>query len=385
MRKLVHIALCLSAIIAGAPLGQVPNLAVQPPQDHSLRIPVGKEPEAVLVSDVNGDQWQDLVTANSESDDLSVVLGSGNGNFRPEQRYPAGKGPHSLAAVDVNRDKKIDLVTANTSSDDVSVLLGDGSGTFAAPLRFAAGHRPVFVVVIDLNKDGAPDIITANESSLIGGGNGVFVLLGKGDGTFGQYRRYPTGDGPVALAAGDMDGDRNVDLVTANSPECCGASTSLLLGSGDGALQPPRLLSKLEYPASVLVENFNRDRALDFVTANSLSDDIAVFLGRGDGSFLAPQRFPVGRTPYSVSMGDLNRDGSLDLATANAGSSDVSILMGKGDGTFQSQHRIHLSDEPVSVAIADLNGDGKPDLVATSAGRDDLLVIWGNGDGTFRH
>ena len=83
-----------------------------------------------MVLDVDGDGTQDLVTANTNSDDVSVLLGNGDGTFQAAQAFGAGDTPQSVAVSDVDGDGTQDLVTANGASNDVSVLLGNGDGTF---------------------------------------------------------------------------------------------------------------------------------------------------------------------------------------------------------------------------------------------------------------
>ena len=68
----------------------------------------------------------DVVTANSLSDDISVLLGNGLGGFGSATAFIAGNGPVSVALTDVNADGELDVVTANRLSDDISVLLGNG-------------------------------------------------------------------------------------------------------------------------------------------------------------------------------------------------------------------------------------------------------------------
>src|SRR3990172_5775660 len=72
-------------------------------------------------------------------------------DFEPAVNYPVGLQPRSIVAADFNRDGKLDLATVNSNSDNVSVMLGDGNGTFAAALTFTVGLFPWGVAVGDFN------------------------------------------------------------------------------------------------------------------------------------------------------------------------------------------------------------------------------------------
>jgi hypothetical protein len=74
------------------------------------------------------------------------LLGKGNGQFQSAPDSPfaartAGKKPHTHALVsgDANNDGKLDLVTANNEDDDISVLLGNGNDRFVPAPRLSAG------------------------------------------------------------------------------------------------------------------------------------------------------------------------------------------------------------------------------------------------------
>jgi len=70
-----------------------------------------------------------------------------------------------VAVGDLNRDGRLDLVVANQADNTVSVLLGTGIGNFGAATNFAVGANPNAVAVGDFNEDGRPDLITANQGS----------------------------------------------------------------------------------------------------------------------------------------------------------------------------------------------------------------------------
>ena len=97
-------------------------------------------PISIAVGDFNGDGFLDLAIANRSSNDVSVLLGKGNGTFAKAVNYSAGTGgpdPVSIAAVDLNGDGKPDLVVADLGTKSVSVLLNTGTGTFNAAVMYA--------------------------------------------------------------------------------------------------------------------------------------------------------------------------------------------------------------------------------------------------------
>jgi hypothetical protein len=114
--------------------------------------------------------------------------------------FDVGGFPYSVAIGDFNSDGKPDVVTSNDLSDDVSVLLGSGDGTFRAGVSYGTGPFPYAVAVGDVNGDGRLDIVTANQST-------VSILLGNGDGTFQPRVDYSVGSYPFSVAIGDISGD----------------------------------------------------------------------------------------------------------------------------------------------------------------------------------
>jgi uncharacterized protein (TIGR03437 family) len=99
---------------------------------------VGTNPYSVVVADYNGDGIEDLATANYGSNDVTVLLGDGSGGFRLAQGSPfaAGANPPSVAVGDFNGDDIEDLATANKGSNNVTVLLGFVTGHTAQTIAF---------------------------------------------------------------------------------------------------------------------------------------------------------------------------------------------------------------------------------------------------------
>ena len=298
---------------------------------------VGNSPRSVVLGDVNGDGHLDLVTANSLENDVSVLLGAGTGGFAAAPGSPVAVGngndsPRSVDLGDVNGDGRLDLVTANYNQDNVTVLLGAGTGGFtkAPGSPFAVGATtPTSVVLADVNGDGRLDLATANEYS-----HTVSVLLGDGTAGFTAATGSPfatagTNSFPGSVVSGDVNGDGRVDLVTTNFNR---DNVSVLLAQRPVAstvsFAVPATAAVGAAPYSVVSADVNGDGRLDLVTANRDSDNVSAMHGNSSGGFTAAagSPFAAGDGPRSVGVGDVNGDGRLDVIAANYNSDAVSVL-----------------------------------------------------------
>jgi cytochrome c peroxidase len=128
-------------------------------------------PESVAVGDLNGDGKADVVAANTDSDTISVMFGDGTGALGAQQivtvgSYPFGAQPHSVVLGDVDNDGDLDIVTANKESKNVSVVLNDGQGGFSSMLNMSLATGPDYAILANLNNDPKLDIITAHFGGL---------------------------------------------------------------------------------------------------------------------------------------------------------------------------------------------------------------------------
>jgi len=287
-------------------------------------------PLSIAVGDFNGDGNPDLVIADDTalSKNVRVLLGNGRGGFTaaPGKPFVVGRSPGSVAVGDFNADGNLDLAVADSDDNNVTVLLGDGTGGFSAASGspFPAGSDPQSVVVGDFNGDGKPDLAIAN-----GGSSNVTVLLGNGTGGFAAApgSPVPVGSGPRSLAVGDFNGDGKLDLAVANYND---NTVTVLLGDGMGGFTarggPLRVGSN---PSSAAVADFNGDGKPDLAVANYKDNTVTVLLGDGTGGFTAVSGspFPVGVGPNSVAVGDFNSDGEPDLVTTNYKDNTVTVLL----------------------------------------------------------
>jgi len=352
----------------------------QPP----ISIAAGPGATLVVVADVNGDNKPDLVVSSGTfSQSVSVFLGKGDGTFQAPVILSVDFGPTVIAVGDLNGDGKPDLVVTSNGFQQgtVSVLLGNGDGTFRPRQSFNVGNNPVSVAVGDLNGDGKLDVAVANSGS-----NTVSILLGRGDGTLQPGVNMAVDANPRSLVIGDFDGDHKLDLAVAISNL---DEISILLGKGDGTFQAPLNIAVSQNPVFLTTADFNGDQIPDLVVANSPQfsgpGSVSVLLGVGDGSFQAPASFVVSGAANAVAVGDFNGDGFKDVVvsqTSFSAAGSISELLGNGDGTLQSAAKINIVGSS-SVAVADFDRDGTLDLAVTNPNTNTVSIFLGNGDGSF--
>lgn len=304
--------------------------------------------------------------------------------FETRGSFPVVANPISIAVGDFNRDGKLDLAVATSFNGGVAVLLGNGDGTFKPATYYEAGASGSTdsIAATDLRNNGILDLLVTNDLS-----NVLQVLLGNGDGTFGTPISYPTPDYPATVAVADFNGDHKLDLITIDETGFC-PCISVLLGNGDGTFQePPINTMPPDAAVGIGLGDFNRDGKLDLVTIGQFgsSAELGVLLGNGDGTFTPGESYTIGSDPQSVAVADFNNDHILDLAVADALAGSIDILLGNGDGTFRQGVVIPTLAFPGAIQKADFNGDGKVDLVIVTGLNSTIVsVYFGNGDGTFQ-
>ena len=269
----------------------------------AVNVVTGGAPNQVVIGDLNGDGHPDLVLADLRTSGNVIVLfqdPANPGSFQAPVNLPTGKVTSSVAVANLagNPAGPLDIVAAtyDAAGDNGAVYVfmhGASAGTFLAPVTFPAGAQPQAVRIADVNGDGLPDIIVANYFPGADGIGipGVSVLLQDpaNPGHFLAPVTYPTPDGAIDVAVGDLDGDGRPDLVVATiDPDFTGG-------------------------VSVLLQNAAPAQAGTFGTAT-------VYAGFGQ--------------PLSVAIADLNADGHPDIAVADSTSATILLQNANAPGTF---------------------------------------------------
>lgn len=138
-----------------------------------------QNPQWFDVGDVNGDGKIDCIVSDQGTNTLRVFLGNGTqtNTFQAALNpIPVGSGPQQIAIADFNGDGKLDVVVANLNSNNVSVLIGNGDGTFPTRQDFNSFNQPYGVYAMDFNNDGRMDFATVNQQTQAANGAGNLIV-----------------------------------------------------------------------------------------------------------------------------------------------------------------------------------------------------------------
>jgi hypothetical protein len=322
--------------------------------------PNGREPIAIAAGDLNKDGHPDLVAVNHISDNIGVFLGQLDGSLQLKRFVDSGtmnSAPNGVALFDANGDGKLDVAVSNGLSSDVSVVLGDGTGNFGAPRAFVADQEPLAVAAGDLDGDGIQDLVALNRDNTT---PDAVVLLGQGDGTFEGVEDVIVEPTPNAVIAGDIDNDGLADLIVSRSLSVCSnettksCSTNSDCGGGNTCQPVGRLLLRRSLP---------------------------------NGGFAAPPALQFPGDAFAMGRGDFNADGRLDIVVLNKSTSNVSMFLGQRDGFPSTPQNYPVGAGGVALAVGDWDGNGRPDLaVARQAdnGSGAIDILLSNADGSLQ-
>lgn len=312
----------------------------------------------MLVADVNGDTWSDLVAVNAASVSVKTALPNlvnpGFAGQLPWSSEAGLLGTRGTLLGDTNKDGKADLIIWNDT--EVKVKLSNGSG-FDAAVQRATGlfYGNITNLAVDLNRDGYVDLVAWNDHS-------VYRKLGSASGFDGgaQWSTEMSFFGTTANLAGDVNADGQVDLI-AISPGSVKVKISTGIGLSASTIwsSSPKIGNKAN-----LVGDVNQDGRADLIAVSDTAPMVAASFAQGnafvaavDLSSKVPFYGSVGTyvgtfvTPYAGSAPVAPPETSTTLQVSMTPSTPRAATSARDNNGAITVYALNASGAPVTAPV----------------------------------
>ena len=302
----------------------------------------------------------------------------------------------SPVSGDFNNDGRTDLILETFNGLAIATTRSNETLSTPVPVKFPVpiGCQPInFMDVADVNGDDIPDIVASYVQNPFcppsaSTPTGFFVLLNDGKANF-QTKFQPFGEALYYVKVADVDGDGKPDLLLGNGNDSNSGRFNIyvLRGKGDGTFDSAHPFRPIDNQiiTGIVPGDYDGDgkQDLTLLTAGEIGADglplpstegVLLLAGHGDFTFGAPKLMLPGVTSISGKYADFNADGKLDLAVSLYASDQPTkanfgmiVLPNVGGGNFESAINLLLPYQSLGpnseVFTGDFNGDGSTDIV----------------------
>lgn len=355
----------------------------------------GAGPVAVRTGDFDRDGDLDLVVANRESANVSVILNLGGRQLGEAVAYPRGNpalDPRSFSLGDFNGDGFPDV--AFTRAVSHAFMFNRGDASFAEPVELKS--QSIFsslraLRAADFDRDGDLDVVTSSSRE------GVMVRQNDGDGGFTLTRELGFGTPTVMMEAGDFDGDGWVDLALLSANP-----SALAFVWNDGGKEGTTSGMEVEVlpldgcsdvrgcrPHGGTLADLDGDGDLDGIGLMTHPSEFHFVTNERGIMVTQPEPYIFGKVGAAngehgqwVTAGDVDGDGDVDLVSIDNNSHEFWVHYNRGDGSFEPvgrDRRIRVGSAPQHVDLADLDNDGDLDGIASNMGGGSISIVPNEG------
>ncbi len=384
-------------------LNALPVYAEEDETAEGLGIPLGAEvvltvnaagAHSIFPADFDNDGDQDVVVASREDGRVRWLRNNGTAAPTFDERFVADlPGAYVALPIDVNQDGHMDIVAAavieiqpsavdngaaNRVTDGSGVIVwleNDGRSTPSFTPRVINDDLdyPVSVFGADMDGDGDVDLLSASRND-----NRVQWYRNNGEPN-PQFTAAPinvSAQGAVSVQAGDLDGDGDMDVVSASEND-----DQISWYRNDGELNPTfarQVIREaggiapdgIDFAKSVFVADVNGDAHLDIVYGSEDANEIGWYENDGTANPSFLQHVVATNLIHikQVFAADLDQDGDTDLFSASSG--DNRIAWYEHNGAASPTFAQHIVTDGAmgarGVSVSDLDGDGDLDILAAS-------------------
>jgi hypothetical protein len=336
--------------------------------------------ESVYAADLDGDDDIDVLSASTNDDKIVWYENDGAQppSFAPHPITANADEAHSVFAADLDGDGDIDVLSASGRDNKIAWYRNDGNPFPFFETRVistsALGARSVYAE--DIDGDGDLDVLSA---SPVDDKVAWYENNGAATPVFTERILTTSANGAWAVHTGDVDGDGDMDILSASSFD-----RTIAWYENEGGVPPaftPHFISINDNGArSVYAKDVDGDGDLDVLSAAHLDNKVAWYENNGahNPEFVGHDLSLTSLDARSVFAADLNNDGKMDLLSASAGDNKIAWYRNEGQKVFTE---LYVSFNPVNglrqLRAGDVENDGDIDLIVMTKS----ILFWLENDG----
>ncbi|GAB4182793.1 MAG: hypothetical protein Kow00108_19750 [Calditrichia bacterium] len=315
--------------------------------------------------------------------------------FTPVKTTSLNDAGGHFSSADVDNDGDLDIVVVNASSpngsEDISLFLNDGQGNFGTPNHLAFGTQPAIVRAGDVDGDNVTDLFVAGTDQMM-------VRWGSGGGNFDDIQTISSTMTVTDFVLADLDDDGDLDIAkshlgTVGVEE---GMVTVVLNNGNRNLSNGIGATGSPHPASIIASDINGDGMLDLMTSDYVNGMVSIFPNNGlnnEGNWTGISStgdvYEVGlgggEIHNNFAVADMDMDGDNDILVGSwePATDSLALLRNDGTGSFSVEYlKLDTRRASKTFTVLDYENDGDPDIV-TATNLNDMVLYLNNGFGEF--
>lgn len=327
------------------------------------------QPRYVTSCEVNGDDFPEIIVADSAADKI-IMFSSSNGlNYTASELSSSISDPGALYCQDLDQDQQQELLVVATAPGEIYWL--EISPVIENILIANSRDGYLSLDVGDFDGDGVTDVLTQSffeQRNLI-----YFPHFENAEAVV--WEDFP--EGAFAVDTGDINQDGTEDFVVASF-------RNDRIQWYDGRTSERHLIAAgIDGAADVVVVDLDQDGHLDVISAASNNNSFYWHRNTGSEQFITIVIFDQASFANSLAVGDINGDGELDVI-GTSGSDDSVRWFNRTGMAFEPILIDNSNDAPNDVELSDMDGDGDLDLVVANFFSDDLSLCVNQENKSFQ-